>query len=119
MNEELAKDGKKAPLLHFTKAEGQLSYDQCKSFNGISAVLAPDSVLLDADDEHNGSILSTAIQGEKLNCMLTDRDGGRGIHANLLDRQGKIKKNYTKVMLACGIVVDVKIGRKNGLECVR
>ena len=119
LNDKLTKEGKKATLLHYTLPEGQLSYEGCDSFKSVSAILAPDAVLLDADDQNNHELLLKVIQGEGLKCRVTDRDGGRGIHANFLDRQARIKKNATKVMLACGIVVDIKIGRRNGLECIR
>lgn len=119
LNDRLTKKGQKATLLHFTLPEGQLSYDQCKPYPSISAILASDAILLDADDQANGELLLKVIQGEGLLCRVTDREGGRGIHANFLDQPARIKKNATKVMLACGIVVDIKIGRKNGLECIR
>ena len=119
LNDKLTKEGKKATLLHFTLPEGQLSYEGCADYKSVSAILVPDAVMLDADDQNNHELLLKVIQNEGLKCRVTDRDGGRGIHADFLDRQARIKKNATKVMLACGIVVDIKIGRKNGLECIR
>lgn len=119
LNDKLTKEGKKATKLAYTRQENQLPYEVCDSFKSVSAILAPDAVLLDADDQANHELLLKVIQGEGIKCRVTDRDGGRGIHANFLDRQARIKKNATKVMLACGIVVDIKIGRKNGLECIR
>ncbi len=119
LNDNPTKEGQKATKLAYTKPENQWRYENCETYNGVSAILAPDAVLLDADDQNNHELLLKVIQGEGLKCRVTDRDGGRGIHANFLDRQARIKKNYTKVMLACGIVVDIKIGRRNGLECIR
>lgn len=119
LNDKLTKDGTKAPKLSYTRSENQWPYENCDSYQGVSAILAPDAVLLDADDQANGDLLLKVIQGENLKCRVTDRAGGRGIHANFLDRQARIKKGDTEVMLACGIVVDIKIGRKNGLECIR
>ncbi len=119
LNDKLTKEGKKATKLAYTRPENQWPYEHCDGFKSVSAILAPDAVLLDADDPANGELLLKVIQGESLKCRVTDREGGRGIHANFLDRQARIKKNATKVMLACGIVVDIKIGRKNGLDCIR
>ena len=119
LNDKLTKEGQKATKLAYTKPENQWPYENCDTYKGVSAILAPDAVLLDADDQDNSELLLKVIQGEGLKCRVTDRDGGRGIHADFLDRQARIKKNATKVMLACGIVVDIKIGRKNGLECIR
>ena len=109
LNDKLTKEGKKATKLAYTRQENQLPYEVCDSFKSVSAILAPDAVLLDADDQANHELLLKVIQGEGIKCRATDRDGGRGIHANFLDRQARIKKNATKVMLACGIVVDIKI----------
>lgn len=106
-------------MLPYTKPENQWDYGRCEGYNGISAILATDAALLDADDPANCELLLKVIQGEKLQCRMTDRVGGRGLHANFLDRQGQIAKSGTKVMLACGIVVDMKIGRTNGLETIR
>ena len=119
LNDKLTKEGQKATKLAYTKPENQWPYENCDTYKGVSAILAPDAVLLDADDQDNSELLLKVIQGEGLKCRVTDRDGGRGIHANFLDRQARIKKGATEVMLACGIVVDIKLGRKNGLECIR
>lgn len=119
LNDKLTKDGKKAPLLAYTKQENQWSYDECAEYQSVSAILAPDAVLLDADDPANSDLLLKVIQHEKLACLVTEREGGRGIHVNFLDRQGRIAKGGTKVMLACGIVVDIKKGNRNGLQCIR
>ena len=119
LNDNLTKEGQKATKLAYTKPENQWPYENCDTYKGVSAILAPDAVLLDADDQDNSELLLKVIQGEGLKCRVTDRDGGRGIHANFLDRQARIKKGATEVMLACGIVVDIKLGRKNGLECIR
>ena len=119
LNDKLTKEGQKATKLAYTKPENQWPYENCDTYKGVSAILAPDAVLLDADDQDNSELLLKVIQGEGLKCRVTDREGGRGIHANFLDRQARIKKGATEVMLACGIVVDIKLGRKNGLECIR
>lgn len=113
------KKGSKEPMLAYTKAENQFSLEQCDPYPGVLGLLADDAVLLDADEEIHSSNLTKIIQGEKLQCMITNREGGRGIHALFKDNQDLITRNATGVMLACGIKVDIKIGKKNGLDCLK
>lgn len=113
------KKGSKEPMLAYTKAENQFSLEQCDPYPGVLGLLADDAVLLDADEEIHSSNLTKIIQGEKLQCMVTNREGGRGIHALFKDNQDLITRNATGVMLACGIKVDIKIGKKNGLDCLK
>lgn len=111
---------KKAPLGQYTKSnENHNTLEQVQKLNRYMGVLAPDTVLLDADSEPHSDNLLKLIQGENLSCLLTERDGGRGNHALFFDRDGLIKQGGTGLTLACGIVVDIKAGRKNGLECLK
>ena len=79
LNDKLTKEGQKATKLAYTKPENQWPYENCDTYKGVSAILAPDAVLLDADDQDNSELLLKVIQGEGLKCRVTDRDGGRGI----------------------------------------
>jgi putative DNA primase/helicase len=111
---------KKAPNGEYTKTnKNHCELSQVQSLDKYLGILNKNVVLLDADDEINSIILLNLIQGEKLNCMITERESGRGNHALFLDEAGLIQKCGTGIMLACGIVVDIKIGRKNGLECLK
>lgn len=111
---------KKAPLGQYTKNdENHNTLEQVKKLNRFMGVLAPDTILLDADSEPHSDNLLKLIQGENLSCLLTTRDGGRGNHALFFDSDGLIKQGGTGLTLACGIVVDIKAGRKNGLECLK
>ncbi|MCT4686605.1 DNA primase family protein [Vallitalea sp.] len=113
------KNDEKKPLLAYTKSENQFSWEQCRFHSGILGLLADDAVLLDADEEIHSNNLLKVIQGEKLSCMMTNREGGRGIHALFKNISNRIKNNGNNVMLACGIKVDIKVGCKNGLECIK
>jgi len=112
------KAGTKEPILAYTKKENQLTWSQCEPYPGVLGLLAEDSVLVDSDEEIHSQNLRKVIEGEKLGALLTGRSGGRGYHA-LLKNGGLITKNHTHVMLACGIMADIKIGSKNGLECLK
>jgi len=110
----------KAPIGQYTKDNrNHLSLEQVQRLPRYLGILAPNVVLLDADDDVQSENLLKLIQGENLPCMVTQREGGRGIHALFIDDEGIITNNGTKVSLACGIVVDIKSGRSNGLECLK
>ena len=87
--------------------------------NEFAGLLAPNAVLLDADEQLHSDNLLKVIEGEELLCMVTERDKGRGIHALFLDDGEFIKVCGTHATLACGIVVDVKAGRRNSYEVLK
>ena len=79
----------------------------------------PDNVvLMDADEQPHSDILKKIIEGEQLGAYITDRDGGRGIHALMFNSDASLKK-ADKVMLACGIVVDFHPGYSLAGECLK
>lgn len=85
---------------------------------GFSGVMNSNTVLLDADEQPYSDILQKIITGEKLGAYVTDRQGGRGIHALMLNGNSSLKK-ADKVMLACGIVVDFHPGYSLPYECLK
>ncbi len=113
------KKASKEPQLAYTKIENHFSLDEMRTKEGFIGLLAADAILLDADTEQDSEALLKIIQGENLPCMVTQRKGGRGIHALLLNMNGTVPQNFTKVMLACGITVDIKIGLRNGYDCLK
>ena len=42
LNDKLTKEGKKATKLAYTKPENQWPYENCDTYKGVSAILAPD-----------------------------------------------------------------------------
>jgi putative DNA primase/helicase len=97
--------------------ENYCTLEQAQQWSNYMGILAPNAVLLDADDEVNSALFEQVIVGEELRCLMSDR--GRGVHALFFDDEALIQKCGTGKKLACGIVVDIKAGRKNGLECLR
>lgn len=112
-----AKGKEKEPIQAYTKEENHQTWEQCQSQNNILGILADDAVLLDPDEEIHSNNLMEIIQGENLQCMTSTREGGRGIHALFLN--SGINTGATAVMLACGVVVDIKLGCRNGLDCLK
>ena len=85
---------------------------------GYSGVMYPNSVLFDVDEELYNEIFQNIIRGEELACFMTDRKGGRGIHAIMINSNTSLKK-ADKVMLACGVVVDFHPGYSLPYECLK
>ena len=117
----LHSNGKK-PKSEYTKTtDNHCSLADVQRSKEYVAMLGEATVLFDADDDIQSENLLKLIQGESLACMVTDRPDSKskGVHALMFDSGGTVKQNHTNVMLACGITVDIKIGRKNGLECLK
>jgi putative DNA primase/helicase len=110
----------KKPIGEFTKTtNNHCLLEQVQRLNEYAGILAPNAVLLDADEQPHSDNLLKIIQGERLSCMVTSRNGGRGNHALFLDADGIITRCGGKVALACGLVVDVKAGNRNSYECLK
>lgn len=113
------KPNSKEPAFSYTKAENHFSLQEMQTKEGFIGLLADDAIMLDADTEESSEALMEIIKGEKLSCMVTQRENGRGIHALFYNMNATVPQNHTKVMLACGIAVDIKIGAKNGYDCLK
>ena len=95
-----------------------LSLLEVDEFDSFSGVMNANTVLFDADEEPHSEILRKIIEGEGLACCMTDRNGGRGYHATMINSNTSLKK-ADKVMLACGIVVDFHPGNSLPYECLK
>lgn len=107
-------DGKKYP----SKNPKIISLPEARKYDSFSGVMCPNTVLLDADEEHHNDILQNIIIGEKLACYMTYRENGRGVHALMINNNSSLKK-ADKVMLACGVVVDFHPGYSLPYECLK
>ena len=95
-----------------------LTLPEVDNFDSFSGIMNPNTVLLDADEEPYNEILQKIIKGEELACYMTDRQGGRGVHALMINGDTSLKK-ADKVMLACGVVVDFHPGYSLPGECLK
>ena len=93
-----------------------LSLAEAAQYESFSGMMKDNVVLLDADEQPHSDILKKIIEGEKLGAYVTDRSGGRGIHALMFNGNTSLKK-ADKVMLACGVVVDFHPGYSLPGEC--
>ncbi|HHZ05795.1 MAG TPA: DNA primase [Clostridiales bacterium] len=108
---------KKEPAVAYTEKANRIDLQTARGYRSYSGVLSKDAVLIEADDQQNSELLFKVVQGEKLCCIISNREGGQGLHS-LFFNNGEIA-TATKIMLACGIQVDIKVGSRNGLECLK
>lgn len=85
---------------------------------GFSGVMHPNTIMIDADEELHDEILQNIVRGEGIACYMTNREGGRGVHALMINSDTSLKK-ADKVMLACGVVVDFHPGYSLPYECLK
>lgn len=95
-----------------------LTLPEVDAFDSFSGIMHPNVVLIDADEESHNEILQNIIKGEGLACYMTNREGGRGVHALMINSSTSLKK-ADKVMLACGVVVDFHPGYSLPGECLK
>lgn len=112
------KANSKEPIVSYTKEENHIDLKTAEGHNSFSGILDDGSVLMECDDRKNSDLLLKIIEGEQLHFLVTNREGGQGIHSLFFDN-GDFTQNHTKVTISVGLVVDIKIGKRNGLECLK
>lgn len=95
-----------------------LTLPEVDAFDSFSGIMHPNVVLIDADEEPHNEILQNIIKGEGMACYMTNREGGRGVHALMINSNTSLKKT-DKVMLACGVMVDFHPGHSLPGECLK
>ena len=96
--------------------EELLTYEDVKDLNEFAGVLAEDVVLIDIDDVEQSEKMFKIVEDLELICKVYQ--SRKGMHF-LFKNNGLFDKCFTKKSLACGLVVDVKIGTSNGIEVLK
>ena len=96
--------------------EELLTYEDVKDLNEFAGVLAEDVVLIDIDDVEQSEKMFKIVEDLELICKVYQ--SRKGMHF-LFKNNGLFDKCFTKKSLACGLVVDVKIGTTNGIEVLK
>ena len=96
--------------------EELLTYEDVKELNEFAGVLAEDVVLIDIDDVEQSEKMFKIVEDLELICKVYQ--SRKGMHF-LFKNNGLFDKCFTKKSLACGLVVDVKIGTSNGIEVLK
>lgn len=96
----------KKPMQPFKDCE-LLSLEQVQDAPEYAGVLAPDTVLIDVDDLDQANILLDVVDDLGLRCRVLETS--RGMHF-YFKNDGSYTKCATKVKLALGVTVDIKVG---------
>lgn len=84
---------------------------------GCVGALAHNVVMLDIDNAQDLAAFERILAYTKARvpAMVTPH----GKHFYFLANEGVVTNNFTRGLLACGVVADVKVGAKNGFDCVK
>lgn len=106
--------GKKA-IEAYKNVDKYRTLEEVQSFDSYAGVLAEDVILVDIDDQAQSEILMNIVEDLQLNCRVYQTTKGR----HFLFKNNGVTSCRTKWMLGCGIVADIKIGEKNGIEFLK
>lgn len=84
---------------------------------GCVGALAHNVVMLDIDNAQDLAAFERVLAYTKVRVptMITPH----GKHFYFLVNEKVVENNFTRGLLACGVVADVKVGAKNGFDCVK
>lgn len=104
----------KQPAMKFTE-QYFTNLQDLESSPNVLGVLNQDIVMIDTDTQEDTQAFIRLLQACKLTVpyLITDK----GMHFYF--RDPAITSAQTSVMLCCGVVVDIKLGNRNGLDLIR
>ena len=85
-----------------------LTYQQVKALPEWAGILRADIILIDVDDKKQSGILFDLVQEKNLKCKVVQSTRGK----HFFFKNSAIQKCYTHCTLACGIIADIKVGKK-------
>lgn len=88
-----------------------------RGLEGCVGALAKNVVMLDIDNAQDLAAFERILAYTKARVptMITPH----GKHFYFLANEKVVENNFTRGLLACGVVADVKVGAKNGFDCVK
>lgn len=90
--------------------------EEVQSLPEYAGILAPDSILIDIDDEEQSELLFKICENEDVRCKILKSRSGM----HFLFKNSKVDKCYSKTKLACGLhSIDIKSGFKNSYEVLK
>ena len=98
------------------KSDELLSITEAKKLDEYAGILADDTVLIDVDDMPQSEKMLKLVDELELKCRVYQ--SSRGMHFLFLNN-GSISKSYTGTNLACGLVADIKCGKKNSYQVLK
>lgn len=89
--------------------------DQVQSLAEYAGILGDDTILIDVDDAPTSEILFNMVQKLELKCRVYATTRGK----HFLFKNDGVKTNRTKVKLAIGLTVDIKLGCRNSYSILK
>ena len=91
------------------------SYDEVKDAESFAGILEDDVILIDIDEKEQSDVLFNIVKAEKIACRVYETSRGK----HFLFKNDGIQSNKTHARNAIGLTQDIKIGSKNGTECLK
>lgn len=91
------------------------TYEEVKNEDSFTAILNEDTVLIDIDDKEQSDRLLKIVKKEKLACRVYETNRGK----HFLFRNNVLKTNTTHARNAIDLEEDIKLGSRNGTECLK
>ena len=91
------------------------SYDEVKDAESFAGILEDDVILIDIDEKEQSDVLFNIVKTEKMACRVYETSRGK----HFLFKNDGIQSNKTHARNAIGLTQDIKIGSKNGTECLK
>lgn len=90
---------------------------EVRGTEGCVGALAHNVVMVDIDNAQDLAAFERVLgyTNAKVPTMITPH----GKHFYFLANEKVVESNFTRGLLACGVVADVKVGAKNGFDCVK
>lgn len=91
------------------------TYEEVKDSDSFAGILADNVVLIDLDESSQADILFKIVKKEKLACRVYETKRGK----HFLFRNNELQSNKTHARNAIGLFEDIKLGSRNGSECLK
>ena len=91
------------------------SYGEVKDAESFAGILEDDVILIDIDEKEQSDVLFNIVKAEKIACRVYETSRGK----HFLFKNDGIQSNRTHARNAIGLTQDIKIGSKNGTECLK
>lgn len=89
--------------------------EDVQSLSEYAGILADGIILIDIDDKEQSEILMNIVEDKQLNCRVYQTTRGK----HFVFKNNGVKKNGTKIKLACGLTADIKLGDHNSYEVIK
>lgn len=107
-------NGKKA-VEPFKNRSDLKTYEQVEKLKSFAGVLAEEAIMVDVDDKEQSEILMDIVEDLQSSCRVYQTT--KGMHFYF--KNTIVESCKTKTKVACGLTVDIKIGKKNSYDALK